>query len=63
MVSGPQRAYVEIDSAGRVLAGGTLSERRHRQPEGLAIAPDLTLLVSDEAAKGAATITSYAYRR
>jgi hypothetical protein len=63
LVAGPQRAFAEIDSTGRVLGGGRLSERRHRQPEGLAIAPDLTLLISDEAVGRAATITGYASRR
>jgi uncharacterized protein YjiK len=63
MLGGPHRAYAEIDSTGKVLGGGKLSARRHRQPEGIAIAPDLTLLISDEAAGGTATITGYAYRR
>jgi uncharacterized protein YjiK len=62
MVAGPQRAYAEIDSSGNVLGGGALPAERHPQPEGLAIAPDLTLHISDEAAKGTAAITSYAYR-
>jgi len=62
MVAGPQQAYAEIDSTGKVLGGGKLPAERHSQPEGLAIAPDLTLLISDEAAKGKATITGYAYR-
>jgi uncharacterized protein YjiK len=62
LLAGPQRLYAEVDSAGRVLGGGALSVDRHRQPEGIAIAPDLTLLISDEAAKQAATITGYAYR-
>jgi hypothetical protein len=63
MLAGPQRLYAEIDSAGKVLGGGKLSARRHRQPEGIAIAPDLTLLISDEAAGRTATISGYAYRR
>jgi hypothetical protein len=62
MVAGPQQVYAEIDSTGRVLGGGKLPAERHRQPEGLAIAPDLSLLISDEAAKQTATITAYAYR-
>ena len=62
MVAGPQRAYAEIDSTGKVLGGDTLPAERHLQPEGIAVAPDLTLLISDEAAKGKATITGYAYR-
>jgi hypothetical protein len=63
LVSGPEHAYAEIDTTGKVLAGGRLHPKRHRQPEGLAIAPDLTLLISDEAAGGKATITGYASRR
>lgn len=63
MLAGPQRLYAEVDSTGKVLGGGQLSARRHRQPEGIAIAPDLTLLIGDEAAGKAATITGYAYRR
>ncbi len=63
MLAGPQRAYAEIDSTGKVLGGGKLPAERHRQPEGIAIAPDLTLLISDEAAGGTATITGYAHRR
>jgi hypothetical protein len=63
MLAGPQRVYAEIDSTGKVLGGGKLSARRHRQPEGIAIAPDLTLLISDEAVGGPATITGYAFRR
>jgi hypothetical protein len=63
MVAGPQRVYAEIDSTGKVLGGGKLAGALHRQPEGLAIAPDLTLLIGDEAAGKQATITGYAYRR
>jgi uncharacterized protein YjiK len=63
MLAAAQRAYAEIDSTGKVLGGGRLSAQRHRQPEGIAIAPDLTLLISDEAAGRTATITGYAYRR
>jgi uncharacterized protein YjiK len=63
MLAGSERVYAEIDSTGKVLGGGKLSSRSHRQPEGIAIAPDLTLLISDEAAGRTATITGYAYRR
>jgi hypothetical protein len=62
LLAGPQHAYAEVDSAGTVLAGGILRGDRHRQPEGLAIAPDRTLLIGDEAAGKTATITGYAYR-
>jgi uncharacterized protein YjiK len=63
LVAGPQRTFAEIDSTGKVLGGGQLAQGLHRQPEGLAIAPDLTLLISDEAAGARATITGYASRR
>jgi uncharacterized protein YjiK len=62
MVAGPQRAFAEISAAGDVLAGGRLHKDRHRQPEGIAVAPDLTLLISDEASGGTAGITAYGYR-
>ncbi len=63
LLAGPQRAIAEIDSTGRVLGGSRLSPAVHRQPEGIAIASDLTLLISDEGAGHAATISGYAYRR
>jgi hypothetical protein len=62
LVAGPQGAYAEIDSAGRVLGGGRFDRKRHRQPEGVAVAPDLSLLVSDEAAGRVATLSTYAWR-
>jgi uncharacterized protein YjiK len=64
LLAGPQRAFAEVSAAGQVLGGGRLDKSRHEQPEGIAVAPDLTLLISDEAkaARHAATITAYAYR-
>lgn len=62
LLAGPQRAYAEIDTAGRVLGGGSFDRKRHRQPEGVAVGPDLSLLVSDEAAGKDATISTYAWR-
>jgi hypothetical protein len=61
LIAGPQRAYAEVDAAGRVLAGGRLDPERHRQPESIAIASDLTLLIGDEASGKNATITGYAW--
>jgi hypothetical protein len=46
----------------RVLGGGTLDSKHHRQPEGIAIAPDLSLLISDEGAGKDATLATYAWR-
>jgi hypothetical protein len=62
VVAGPERTYVELSPTGVVLGGGRLDDDRHRQPEGIAVAPDLTLLISDEASGGKATITAYAYQ-
>jgi hypothetical protein len=62
LVAGPQRTYAEIRRTGEVLGGGRLQKALHRQPEGIAVTPDLTLLISDEAAGRTATITAYAYR-
>ena len=62
LLAGPQHAYAEITRTGEVLGGGRLDKDLHRQPEGIAVAPDLTLLISDEAAGRTASITAYAYR-
>jgi hypothetical protein len=62
LVAGPQGAYAEVSVSGEVLGGGVLERSRHPQPEGLAIGPDLTLLVSDEGASGQPSITGYAFR-
>ncbi len=62
LVAGPQRRIIEISPTGELLAGRSLKAKLHRQPEGLAFAPDRTLLISDEAAGGRATLTAYAYR-
>jgi uncharacterized protein YjiK len=62
LLAGPERAYAEVDSTGRVLGGGKLDPKQHRQPEGIAIAPDLSLLISDEGAGKDATLTTYAWQ-
>ena len=60
LLAGPQRTYAELSRSGAVLGGGRL-DKRHRQPEGIAVTPDLSLLISDEAAGRTATITAYAF--
>jgi uncharacterized protein YjiK len=62
LLAGPEHAYAEVDAAGRVLGGGKLDPKRHRQPEGIAIAPDLSLLISDEGAGKDATLATYGWR-
>jgi hypothetical protein len=61
LVAGPQHAFAEVDGRGRVLAGGRLDPKRHRQPESIAIASDRALLIGDEASGKTATITRYAW--
>ncbi|MBA3344686.1 MAG: hypothetical protein H0T44_05205 [Gemmatimonadales bacterium] len=61
LLAGPQRLYAEVTGDGAVLGGGRLDPSLHRQPEGLAIGPDLTLVISDEAAGGEPTVTGYAF--
>jgi uncharacterized protein YjiK len=61
LLAGPERAFAEVDSTGRVLGGGKLDAKHHRQPEGIAVGPDLTLYISDEGAGKDATLTTYAW--
>ena len=63
LVAGPQKSFVELGLDGAVLSSGGLEEKAHRQPEGIAFAPDGTLLISDEGAGKRATISAYAPRR
>ena len=62
LLAGPQHAYAEISAKGDIQGGGRLPAELHRQPEGIAIGPDLDLFVSDEAAGKHATLTMYAHR-
>ncbi len=61
VLSGREHAIAEITSAGNVVAVARLRRADHRQAEGLAFAPDGSLLISDEGAgrRGAVTV----YRR
>jgi uncharacterized protein YjiK len=62
VIAGPQRTFVELGLDGKVLGGGALDRDAHRQPEGLTLAPDGTLLVSDEGAGKRAALAGYARR-
>ena len=57
LIASKERAIIEISPAGEAVSARSLPEG-HEQPEGVAIAKSL-LLVSDEAAKGQASITIY----
>lgn len=63
LVAGPQKTFAEFSLKGEVLSSGGLDRKFHRQPEGLAFAPDGTLLVSDEGAGKRATLSGYSPRR
>ena len=63
LVAGPQEAFAELSLNGEVLSSGGLDRKAHPQPEGLAFAPDGTLLVSDEGAGKRATLSGYSPRR
>lgn len=60
LVAGPQKTFVELGLDGALLGGGVLDKQSHLQPEGIAFAPDGTLLISDEAAGKQATLAGYA---
>jgi uncharacterized protein YjiK len=62
LLAGPQKAFAEISLQGEVLGGGLLNPKRHQQPEGIAFAPDGTLLISDEAGQKGPTLSAYARR-
>jgi uncharacterized protein YjiK len=48
LISARRRAIAEITSAGDVLDIRELPKDPHRQPEGIAFTPDLSLLIADE---------------
>lgn len=62
LLAGPERAIAEVTADGRIVAARRLP-RHHRQPEGLVLRPDGTLLIADEGGRGDATLTRYAPRR
>jgi uncharacterized protein YjiK len=59
IVASTENAIVELDPAGRLLAARVLGPT-HRQPEGVTILPDGSLVIADEGHGGAACLTSYA---
>lgn len=59
LIAGPQRLFAEIAADGSPVRAGALDGAAHRQPEGIALLPDGTLLVSSEGGKGEATLGGY----
>lgn len=56
-----KNAIVEVDRTGKIIEAINISEKTHRQPEGITILSDLTLVISDEGAGKKPTITRYNY--
>jgi uncharacterized protein YjiK len=63
LLAARERAIVEITPQGRIVAGAALGRKDHRQPEGIAIASDRTLLIADEGAGRRGMLTTYRYAR
>lgn len=59
LLTSADNAIAELDSTGTILGSLRIRRGEHQQPEGLAFAPDGSLLVSDEADKGVATVSVY----
>jgi uncharacterized protein YjiK len=59
LVAARERAIAELTPAGEVKQVVRLQRKLHPQAEGIAITPDGALLVSDEAARGRATLSVY----
>jgi uncharacterized protein YjiK len=63
LASANPEALVEVDRAGRVVAGRELQRARHPQTEGIAFGPDGTLYLADEQNGPEARVTAYAQTR
>jgi uncharacterized protein YjiK len=59
VLAGREHAIAELSAGGKVIAGARLRHRDHPQAEGLALAPDGTLLIADEGGAGRGTISAY----
>lgn len=55
-------AIIEVDLNGNILGAQKLSEKVHRQPEGITILKDNSIIISDEAAGKKPTLTRYIYK-
>lgn len=58
IVASTENAIVELDGSGKLLAARVLGPE-HRQPEGVTILPDGSLVIADEGRGGAACLTCY----
>jgi uncharacterized protein YjiK len=58
-----QNAIVEVNPSGKIIAAKKLNEKKHSQPEGIAIMNDKTMIISDEGKGNKPMITRYTYKR
>ncbi|PID58970.1 MAG: hypothetical protein CR986_07135 [Ignavibacteriae bacterium] len=54
-----ENSIVELSKSGKIISAFKLKEKIHRQPEGITILKDYSLLISDEAAGKKPTLTKY----
>ena len=59
ILDGKGKSIVEIDLSGNILNAVKLNKKIHKQPEGIEILRNGTIIISDEAVKGKATLTYY----
>lgn len=59
LLAGREHLLVEISADGRPLGVRPLSDRMHRQPEGIAFTADGTLWIADEGGNGRGALTRY----
>jgi uncharacterized protein YjiK len=59
LVSGPERAVVEVTAQGAFVAARDLRRRDHPQPEGLTFLGDSILVIGDEGGADRGTVTCY----
>jgi len=59
IVTADGESIIEIDRAGRVLGQEKLPKRTNSQPEGIAFAPDLSLIICNDGQGGTGTLSVY----
>lgn len=59
VLSSKDKGIVELSSSGKIMAYQELNSDFHRQPEGITILKDGTLLIADEGKGGKGTLTGY----
>jgi len=63
ILGGKALAILEISKDGKIVDEMILDNKYHHQPEGIAFLKNGTMIISDEANKGNATLTFYQYRQ